>query len=327
MPDIMKKLPQVPLGNHGPLTGIQGLGCMGMSEFYGPANAGETDAVFDTALASGITLFDTADMYGLGENERFLGRQSRRLAGEMQIATKFGYVRTEDNPDDWSISNRPEYIRQAAENSLRRLGTETIDLYYMHRRDPAVPLADSVGTMADLVREGKVRAIGLSAVTAEELRAAHEIHPVAALQSEWSLFSREGEEEVIPLAASLGVTFVPYAPLGRGLLTQGFSRQGLAQDDARRYFPRFSQENIETNLEIVRQITQIATERGITVAQLALAWLYTRADTLGVNAVPIPGTRHQSRLIENLAAASVRLSAAEMTALETLATRVQGAAV
>lgn len=327
MPKIMNKLPLVPLGNKGTMVSSQGLGCMGFSEFYGPNSLEETEAVFDTALESGITLFDTADMYGLGENERLLGRLLRKAAGKVQIATKFGYTRTENNPNDWSISNRPEYIRKAAENSLKRLGTEAIDLYYMHRRDPTVPLAESVGTMANLVKEGKVKAIGLSAVTAEELREAHAIHPVAALQSEWSLFSREVEDGVITMAASLGITFVPYAPLGRGLLTQGFNSQTMVLEDARRNFPRFSDQNLAANTKIVNNIRDIASLKNFTVSQLALAWLYTRAEILGVNIVPIPGTRHKARLLDNVAAATFRLSAAEMLSLETLAAQVQGVAV
>ncbi|EJE53803.1 putative oxidoreductase, aryl-alcohol dehydrogenase like protein [Acidovorax sp. CF316] len=320
-------LAQVQLGRSGPMVGAQGLGCMGMSEFYGAADAAQSQATLAQAMDLGATLLDTADMYGLGANESFLAPFLRAHRGRAVIATKFGYTRTADNPGDWSLDNRPAYIRAAAERSLQRLGVDTIDLYYMHRRSQEVPLADSIGAMADLVRAGKVRALGLCEVTADELRAAHAIHPIAALQSEWSLFSRQIEREVLPCAVALGIAIVPYAPLGRGLLTSGSFAGQLGADDARRNFPRFAADNQAANARLVAQVEQLAAARGLSAAQLALAWLHTQARLLGATAVPIPGTRKPSRLQQNVAAASIALTSAEMAALEPLASAVQGVAV
>jgi aryl-alcohol dehydrogenase-like predicted oxidoreductase len=320
-------LPQVPLGADGPLVGAQGLGCMGMSEFYGESDEAESRATLDRALELGVTLFDTADMYGLGANEAFLARFVRANRDRVMIATKFGYARSAERPDDWSLDNRPEFIRAAVERSLRRLGVERIDLYYMHRRDPGIPLAESIGAMADLVREGKVGHLGLCAVGADELRQAHALHPIAALQSEWSIFTRDIERDVLPAAAELGVTVVPYSPLGRGMLTGRTFGTALAADDARQNFPRFSAANLDANARLVETIEAIATGMAITPAQLALAWLYARAAEAGVACVPIPGTRRRGRLEENLAAASLRPGAQAMRALEPLAAAVQGVAV
>lgn len=321
------RLATIRLGLEGPTVGVQGLGCMGMSEFYGDTDAAEARATLERALELGVTLFDTADMYGLGDNERFLGPFVRAHRSQVVLATKFGYTRTPQAPDDWSLSNRPEYIRRAVDQSLARLGIDAIDLYYMHRRTPEVPIEDSVGAMAELVKAGKVRALGLCEVSAEELRAAHAIHPIAALQSEWSVFSRQIEQSVAPLAASLGIGIVPFAPLGRGLLTGAGFAGGLAVDDSRRYFPRFSPENQAANQRLVAALDALASHRGISSAQLALAWLYARARQLGVNMVPIPGTRRRSRLSENVAAAAIALDAQELAALEPLAQAVQGAAI
>jgi aryl-alcohol dehydrogenase-like predicted oxidoreductase len=266
-------------------------------------------------------------MYGLGANEAFLADFLRRNRGAALVATKFGYVRTPQTPDDWSLSNRPEHIRAAVERSLKRLGVEVIDLYYMHRRDKAVPLAESVGAMADLVSAGKVRQLGLCEVEPDELRQALAIHPIAALQSEWSLFSRDIEDDIVPLAIELGVTLVPYAPLGRGLLTsRGFARS-LPQGDARLNFPRFAPENLERNDQLVDAVASLAAARGVTPAQTALAWLHTQSRRLGVCAVPIPGTRRRQRLEENVAAATMTLSDVEMTALQPLAGEVGGVRV
>ncbi|NML05235.1 aldo/keto reductase [Sphingomonas sp. G-3-2-10] len=320
-------LPQVPLGAGGPLVGIQGLGCMGMSEFYGETDEVESRATLERALELGVSLFDTADMYGMGANEAFLAPFVRANRDRVVIATKFGYARSAEHPDDWSLDNRPEFIRAAAERSLRRLGVDTIDLYYMHRRDPAVPLEDSIGAMADLVAAGKVRWLGLCAMSADDLRAAHALHPIAALQSEWSIFTREIEREILPVAAQLGVTVVPYSPLGRGMLTGRAFSAALGTDDARQNFPRFSAENLAANTRLVDRIEAIAADMGVTPAQLALAWLYARAAELGIACVPIPGTRKRARLDENLAAALLRPSADAMQALEPLAAAVQGIAV
>jgi aryl-alcohol dehydrogenase-like predicted oxidoreductase len=272
-------------------------------------------------------MFDTADVYGMGENERFLAPFIQANRDRAVIATKFGYARTPETPDDWSLDNRPEFIRQAAENSLQRLGIEVIDLYYMHRRSTDVPLAESIGAMADLVAEGKVRALGLSAVSAEDLREAHAVHPIAALQSEWSIFTRDIEAEIVPAAVDLGVTVVPYSPLGRGMLTGQAFAENLSAGDARSYFPRFSAENREANMRLVAKIEEIAAGQGATSAQVAIAWLYAKARELGAAVSPIPGTRNRSRLQQNVAAASMKLEIAAMAELEPLARSVAGIAI
>ena len=327
MTSISAPLPRVRLGAGGPLVGTFGLGCMEISEFYGETDEAEARAMLERALELGVTLFDTADMYGLGANEEFLSPFVRGHRERVVIATKFGYARTPEHPDDWSLNNRPEFIRAAVERSLRRLGIDTIDLYYVHRRDPGVPLVDSVGAMARLVEEGKVRWLGLCAVSADERRAAHAVHPIAALQSEWSIFTREIERKVIPTAVELGMAIVPYAPLGRGMLTGRSFAAAVAAGDAREQFPRFSAGNLEANARLVAKVEEIAAPLGMTSAQLALAWLLARAGELGVTAVPIPGTRKRSRLEENLAAASRRLGEDTMRVLEPFAAAVQGVAV
>ena len=320
-------IPRVRLGADGPFIGAQGLGCMGMSEFYGATDESEARATLERALACGVTLFDTADMYGLGENERFLAPFVRAHRDDVLIATKFGYARTAENPDDWSLDNRPAHIRAAVDQSLRRLGVDVIDLYYMHRRDPAIPLEESVGAMARLVEDGKVRWLGLCAVTADELRVASAIHPIAALQSEWSLFTRGIEAAVVPAAAALDVTLVPYSPLGRGMLTGRSFATGLEAGDARQHFPRFSPDNRAANARLVDRIAGLARTMDATPAQLALAWLYARARDMGVDMVPIPGTRKRTRLEENLAAMALLPSRAVLDELDTLAEAVQGIAV
>jgi len=315
------------LGNRGPLVGVQGLGCMGMSEFYGATDEAQAQSTLERALELGINLFDTADMYGCGANEKLLATFINKHRDQAVVATKFGYVRSTANPDDWSLSNEPHYIRAAVDRSLQRLGLDCIDLYYMHRRVSDVPLADSVGAMSDLVAEGKVRWLGLSEVSAEELRAAHAVHPITALQSEWSLFTRQLENSVIAAASELGVALVPYAPLGRGLLTSSTFANGLSEQDSRLNFPRFTAANQTTNQALVEQVERLAAQRGITAAQLALAWLYSRAEQLHVTAVPIPGTRSRHRLEQNAAASGMRLSAADMQLLDSIATHVQGVAI
>lgn len=320
-------LPVSRLGNHGPMVGDQGLGCMGMSEFYGATDQHAARSTLERALELGVNLFDTADMYGCGENETFLAPFFQQNREKVIIASKFGYVRGPGNPDDWSLDNRPGYIKAAVERSLQRLGVDCIDLYYMHRRVADVPLEESIGAMADLVTQGKVKWLGLCEVTAEELLAANKVHPISALQSQWSLFARGIEEQVVPAAVASGIAIVPYAPLGRGLLTSSAFTQQLSQGDARQHFPRFQAQNHSANHKLVERIERVAAERGITCAQVALAWLYTRAGEAGVTAVPIPGTRQVHRLEENTAAATLRLSTAEMLELETLAACVQGVAI
>ncbi|MFI5714349.1 aldo/keto reductase [Nocardia sp. NPDC051750] len=318
-------LPTGPLGSTGIRVGIQGLGCMGMSEFYGPTDRAESRATLERALELGVTLFDTADIYGSGDNEEFLADFVRANREHLVLATKFAIVRKPDDPHYRGIDNSPGYIRGAVDGSLRRLGIDTIDLYYMHRRDPAVPIEESVGVMAELVQQGKVRALGLSEVTGDELRAAHAVHPIAAVQSEWSLFSRDVERTAVPAAAELGTTFVPYSPLGRGFLTGSFAGAGeLTDTDFRRHMPRFTGDNAEHNAALLAPLHAIAEDRGLTPAQVALAWVHSRAQEHGLPVVPIPGTRRRTRLAENVAAATVALSADELARLEPIAEQVAG---
>lgn len=314
-------IPTVRLGSDGPAVGAQGLGCMGMSEFYGDTDQDSARQTLEAALAAGVTLFDTADMYGRGENERFLAPFVRTHRDRVVIATKFGSVRAADG--SMSVSNDPAHIRRAVEASLTRLSIEVIDLYSMHRRDPAVPLADSVGAMADLVHAGKVRHLGLSEVTGDELREAHGHHPISAVQAEWSLFTRDVERSLVPTAAELGVGVVAYSPLGRGFLT-GALPSTLAAGDVRTRFPRFTGENAERNAALLHPITSIAADRGATPAQVALAWLHQRRAAHRLPVVPIPGTRHPHRLKENLAALELTLTAEELARLEPLAAHVAG---
>jgi aryl-alcohol dehydrogenase-like predicted oxidoreductase len=286
-----------------------GLGCMGMSEFYGPSDDAESIATIHHALDIGVTFLDTSDLYGSGHNEQLVGKAIAGRRDEVQLASKFA-IRRENGVR--SIDNRPEWIREACEGSLSRLGVERIDLYYMHRRNPDVPIEESVGAMAELVSEGKVAHLGLSEVNAETLRAANATHPIAALQSEWSLFTRELEREIVPTARELGVGIVPYSPLGRGELTGG--AEITTEDDFRNSSPRFQGENRERNLELVNRAKQIAEEIGRTPAQLALAWLLHQGDDV----VPIPGTRRIDRLDENVAAADIELTEEQLRTLDEL---------
>ncbi|RSS61527.1 aldo/keto reductase [Streptomyces sp. WAC07061] len=314
------------LGKGGPVVGVQGLGCMGMSEFYGETDERAARETLDVALAAGVTLFDTADVYGRGANEEFLAPFVAAHRDEITLATKFGIERNDD-PAYRGVRNDRAYVRRAVEDSLRRLGVDVIDLYYMHRRDPRVPLAESVGTMAELVREGKVRHLGLSEVTGPELREAHAVHPVAAVQSEWSLFSRGVERSVVGAAAELGVALVPYSPLGRGFLTGAFADAAaeLPADDFRRHQPRYSGENARANAALLAPVREIAAAHGATPAQVALAWVQQRAVVHGLTVVPIPGTRKPGRLLENTAATRITLTDAELALLEPLAGQVAGA--
>ncbi|MFI1780111.1 aldo/keto reductase [Streptomyces rubiginosohelvolus] len=319
------KIATVELGAGGPQVGVQGLGCIGMSEFYGDTDERAARDTLDAALEAGVTLLDTADAYGRGANEEFLAPFVGAHRDEITLATKFALVRTDD-PHYRGISNDPAYIRTAVEASLRRLNTDVIDLYYMHRRDPAVPLAESIGALAELLRQGKIKQIGLSEVTGPELREAYAVHPIAALQSEWSLFSRDVEQSAVGAAAELGVTLVPYSPLGRGFLTGAFTDAGkeLAEGDFRKNQPRFTGDNARTNAALLEPVHKIAAAHGVTAAQVALAWVQQRAEVHGLNVVPIPGTRKRSRLLENVAATRLTLTADELAALEPIAGRVAG---
>ena len=270
------------LGNNGPTVSAQGLGCMGMSEFYGPRDDEQSIRTVRRALDLGVTFLDTADMYGKGANEELLGRALKDRRDEAVLATKFGILRVDD-PRARPVRGDADYVRQAAEASLRRLGTDVIDLYYMHRVDLTVPIEETVGAMAELVAQGKVRHLGLSEVTADELRRAHAVHPIAAVQSEWSLWSRDVEEAVVPAAAELGVAFVPYSPLGRGFLTGAVtSVDGLPADDFRRDQPRFAADRAQANARLLAPVTEAAEAHGATPGQIALAWVQQRADVWGL---------------------------------------------
>ena len=289
-------------------TGIQvariGLGCMGMSDFYVPGDEREAIAVIHRALDLGSTFLDTADMYGLGRNETLVGKAIQGRREQVFLATKFGIRRSETGAP-MGVCGTPEYVRQACEASLRRLGVETIDLYYQHRVDPETPIEETVGAMAELVREGKVRFLGLSEAAAGTIRRAHATHPIAALQTEYSLWTRDPEEEILPVVRELGIAFVAYSPLGRGFLTGRFRKpEDLDPSDTRRNHPRFQGENFAANLQLVAHLEAMAERKSCTAAQIALAWLLAQGDDI----IPIPGTRRVSRLEENLGALKVPLS-------------------
>jgi aryl-alcohol dehydrogenase-like predicted oxidoreductase len=318
-------IPTTTLGPAGPVVGVQGLGCMGMSAFYGTTDAAEALATLDRALELGVTLFDTADMYGNGENEKLIGPFVRANRDRVVLATKFAVQRRADDPSYMAIRNEPAYIRQAVDASLSRLGVDVIDLYYMHRHNPAVPFAESVGAMAELIQAGKVKYLGLSEVTGAELREAHAVHPITALQSEWSLFSRDVERSAVPVAAELGVAFVPYSPLGRGFLTGAFANASeLDSGDFRQYQPRFTGDNAAHNAALLAPVQKIAAAHGASAAQVALAWVQQRAEVHGLAVVPIPGTRKRSRLEENTGATVLKLDADELALLEPIAAQVAG---
>jgi aryl-alcohol dehydrogenase-like predicted oxidoreductase len=308
-----RTMPRRALGRQGLVVGAVGLGCMGMSQSYGVADEGESLATLQRALDLGVDLLDTADVYGPFVNEELVGRAIRGRRGDAVVATKFGFVSHPADPGRLEISGRPEYVRTACEASLRRLGVEVIDLYYQHRVDPAVPIEETVGAMAELVRQGKVRFLGLSEASGRTLRRAHAVHPISALQSEYSLWTRDVEEEVLPACRGLGVGLVPFSPLGRGFLSaQIRSTDALAADDFRRTLPRFQDENVSRNLERVQTIEAIAAARGCTSAQVALAWVLGR----GPEVIPIPGTKRRRYLEENAAAAGITLTPEENARLE-----------
>jgi len=304
------------LGTQGLVVSEQGLGCMGMSEFYGPADERESLATLDRALELGITFFDTSDVYGPHTNEELLGRAFKGRREKVVIATKFGIQRDPQNPAARSINGRPEYVRQSCEASLKRLGIDCIELYYQHRVDANVPIEDTVGAMADLVRQGKVRYLGLSEAASRTIRRAHAVHPISALQSEYSLWTRDPEDDILATVRSLGIGFVAYSPLGRGFLAGQIKRfEDLAPDDFRRNSPRFQGENFSKNLKLVERVSDIAREKKVAPAQLAPAWVLAQ----GQDIVPIPGTKRRRYFEENVAASSVELTAADVARIEEVA--------
>jgi aryl-alcohol dehydrogenase-like predicted oxidoreductase len=300
------------LGKQGLVVSAQGLGCMGMSEFYGPADEAESIRVIHRAIDLGVTFLDTADMYGVGHYEQLVGRAIGDRRQKVVLATKFGNVRGPKG-EFLGINGKPDYVRQACDASLRRLGVDVIDLYYQHRVDANTPIEETVGAMAQLVRQGKVRHLGLSEAAPQTIRRAQKVHSIAALQTEYSLWSREPEDQILPTCRELGIGFVAYSPLGRGFLTGQFKRfEDLSENDFRRRSPRFQGENFQRNLDLVERVKQIAEEKGCTPGQLALAWLLAR----GKDVVPIPGTKRINYLEENVAAQNVRLTPEDMRRLD-----------
>ena len=304
------------LGRGGPVVSAIGLGCMGMSDFYGERDEEESLATIHRALDLGVTFFDTADMYGPHTNEQLLGRALRGHREKAVIATKFGIMRDPDKPQFRGINGQPDYVRASCEGSLRRLNVECIDLYYQHRVDPDTPIEETVGAMAELVHQGKVRFLGLSEAGPETIRRAHAVHPISALQSEYSLWTRDPEKEVLPVCRELGIGFVPYSPLGRGFLTGKIQKpEDLADDDYRLTTPRFQGDNFQRNLELVKRVEEIARAKRCTPAQLALAWVLAQGD----NIVPIPGTKRRKYLQENIGALDVMLTSEDLARIEEVA--------
>jgi aryl-alcohol dehydrogenase-like predicted oxidoreductase len=303
------------LGSQGLMVSALGLGCMGMSEFYGSATEAQALATIHRAFDLGITFLDTADMYGPFTNEKLVGKAVRGRRSSVVVATKFSIMRGEDG-SRLGINGRPEYVRKACDASLQRLGIDEIDLYYQHRVDPQTPIEDTVGALADLVGAGKIRYVGLSEAAPATIRRAHAVHPITALQTEYSLWSRDPEDEILPTTRELGIGFVPYSPLGRGFLTGRFRTiEDLDPDDFRRQSPRFQGENFKRNLQVVERIEELAKRRGATPSQLALAWVLHRGDDM----VPIPGTKHVKYLEENVRALQIDLSAEDLRRIDDIA--------
>jgi aryl-alcohol dehydrogenase-like predicted oxidoreductase len=304
------------LGKNGPLVSSLGLGCMGMSEFYGARDDAESLATVHRAIELGSTFLDTADVYGYGDNEVLVGEAIRGIRNKVFLATKFGIVRSKTDPQVRGVNGKPEYVRAACDASLRRLDVEVIDLYYQHRVDPKIPIEETVGAMAELVRAGKVRYLGLSEASPQTMRRAQKVHPIAALQTEYSLWTRDPEDEVLPVTRELGIAFVAYSPLGRGFLTGQIRKfEDFAPDDYRRNSPRFQGENFQKNLDLVARVEAIAKEKKCTPGQLALAWLLAQGEDI----IPIPGTKRRKYLEENAGALQVRLTTEDLRRIDEVA--------